>query len=149
MSKEPEKLEITLSLTGIRPLKETIIARQILSEDGAYEYTFTTKMGYNKSSEDILGLILNVLFYEKEGKVHCAELEYEFDFNVLNLQKIISTDKKTNKVSIPNELLDLVIGLSYTTMRGIFYKSVKDFGYPCILPIITPAQFRTGKSALE
>jgi hypothetical protein len=85
---------------------------------------------------DGITVILGVELARQSDATKVAELEAEFKFSVIGMKEL---PKVNDKIDIPLDFLANLLGLSYGTLRGIFYEKVsKTVLCSFILPLIQP-----------
>lgn len=142
-SKQPD---ITISIKEIKFLSYETTSRvqEIIKQLPADVYEFQLETQWTLlEKEKSLVIQLSVTLYEKqsnETKLELAWMRLRATFAIVNFEEVIK--KENGKVSAPEQLLAIAIGITVSSARGVFVMNVKDtiLGN-ALIPVIDPQTF--------
>jgi hypothetical protein len=148
--KVTERKPISYKLLNINTYKFIFSFPPKILEDGANElvnFSFDPKIMFN-IKEDFILIKFTIKANIKQNEEYIMEIETNFIFKVENLKDYVVTKKTTTEFKDEKDLpfLASIIGLSYSTMRGIILEKCKGtILEQNILPAINPMTFINSK----
>ena len=144
MMNNHKKIEIRFRLQNMRITNFSFIEKEDYKlETNKIHFKFSSGIKINKKNEIILILLDTKIFNNTDKEIELCNLTVVFEFHVIGLKEF--TYKK-DTIQIPDNLLNHLTIISYSTMRGIlFEKCSGTYLSELILPTIDPTMIIPGK----
>lgn len=132
-------IKITFKIKEINVDKFAINLPNIKKSEIENEYTFNvrTRFSVDPDTREINWIILTEIFLDKERTDLCCEINTSFKYEIVNLSAV--TTRKSNLITIPDPILNLLLQMSLDTTRGILLE--KTNGTPMqkvFFPLLNP-----------
>ncbi|CAM3760938.1 hypothetical protein [Sphingobacterium prati] len=129
-----------ISLEKIKPIRENLDLGFDL-KDKEFQMNIAQSIKHNLEKKSFK-ISLLVSFSSTEHVF--AEYLYDFYFKVENMLEFVS--EKDGKTAFTGQLLGTLIGLSYSTLRGILYSRLAETNLNgIILPVVNPNELLNSK----
>jgi len=138
------EIKMTFRIVGIE-LSEIKLIPPGSSEQLSNEFSFNIAMqaGVNQSEKKVVVTVI-IDTQNMEKTIDFAKVAVNLIFEIDNFDEVIEVQQ--NKAIIPNDIIEILNSVSYSTMRGIMWNELKGtFLHHAILPIIDPKQISPQK----